>query len=106
MPPGRDDFSADQARNAWRIFCSHWHLFRGTPMKFWMESELVDIFGVDVRPSAETADRIYDAIAAKLARDRAKIEAIKRIREAPDAPAASEAPQDAPDTPQDAPDAD
>ncbi len=69
VPPGRDDFSADQARNAWRIFCEHWHLFRGTPMKFWMESELVDIFGVDVRPSAETADRIYDAIAAKLATD-------------------------------------
>lgn len=51
-------------------------------------------------------DFIKEAIAAKLARDRAKIEAIKRIREAPDAPAASEAPQDAPDTPQDAPDAD
>ena len=66
VPMGRDDFSAEQARNAWRIFCKHWYLYRGTPMKFWMEAELVDIFGVDVRPSEETADRIYDTIAEKL----------------------------------------
>ena len=66
VPMGRDDFNAEQARNAWRIFCKHWYLYRGTPMKFWMEAELVDIFGVDVRPSEETADRIYDTIAEKL----------------------------------------
>ncbi len=66
VPMGRTDFSADQARQAWRIFCKHWYLYRGTPMKYWMEMELVDIFGVDVRPSEETADQIYDAIDAKL----------------------------------------
>ncbi len=67
VPMGREDFTAEQARNAWRIFCSHWHLYRGTPMKFWMEAELYDIFGVRVRPSAETADEIYDTIAAAIA---------------------------------------
>ncbi len=67
VPMGRPDFTADQARNAWRIFCRHWHLYRGTPMKFWMEAELHDIFGVRVRPSEETADEIYDAIAAAIA---------------------------------------
>ena len=66
VPMGRDDFSEEQARNAWRLFCKHWYLYRGTPMKFWMEAELVDIFGIDVRPSEETADRIYDTIAEKL----------------------------------------
>ncbi len=35
-------------------------------MKFWFESQLVDIFGVDTAPTTETADEIYDAIAAKL----------------------------------------
>ena len=69
VPMGRTDFEADQAREAWRTFCSHWHLYRGTPMKFWMESELVEIFGVKVRPSRETADSIYDTIAAALATD-------------------------------------
>lgn len=67
VPMGRTDFTVEQARNAWRIFCRHWHLYRGTPMKFWMEAELVDIFGVTVRPSEETADQIYDQIAEKLA---------------------------------------
>lgn len=66
VPPGRDDFGPDQAREAWRTFCSHWYLYRGTPMKYWMESQLVDIFGIDVRPSSETADEIYDTIDAAL----------------------------------------
>ncbi|HET8595725.1 MAG TPA: glucuronate isomerase [Intrasporangium sp.] len=55
------------ARQAWRIFCQHWRDFRGTPVRFWMESELVDIFGVTEPPSAESADRIYDQIAERLA---------------------------------------
>lgn len=55
------------ARRAWRHFCEHWRDFRGTPVRFWMESELVDIFGVTERPSAESADRIYDQIAERIA---------------------------------------
>ena len=63
---GQTEFTADQARNAFRILCSHWKVYRGTPVKFWMESELVDVFGIDVVPSAQTADEIYDAICEKL----------------------------------------
>ena len=76
VPVGRTDFTEEQAREAWRIFSSHYELFRGTPMKYWMEMELVDIFGIDVRPSAETADEIYDAINAKLATDAFKPRAL------------------------------
>ena len=64
---GQTDFTPDQSRAAFRLLCSHWKAYRGTPVKFWFESELVDIFGVDVVPTIETADEIYDAIAAKLA---------------------------------------
>lgn len=32
-------------RRAWRIFCESWPLYRGTPSRFWMETELVEIFG-------------------------------------------------------------
>jgi glucuronate isomerase len=64
---GQTEFTPDQARAAFRLLCSHWKLYRGTPVKFWMESELVDIFGIDVVPSEQTADQIYDAIAATLA---------------------------------------
>ena len=58
---------ADGARRAWRIFCERWPLYRGTPSRYWMETELVEIFGVTQRPSAQTADAIYDQIAACLA---------------------------------------
>ncbi|MFD2792047.1 glucuronate isomerase [Promicromonospora vindobonensis] len=63
---GRLDPSA--AREAWRLLCSHWHVFRGTPVRYWLESELAEIFGITVRPSAATADQIYDQIADRLTR--------------------------------------
>jgi glucuronate isomerase len=54
-------------RAIWRRLCEHWHLFRGTPSRYWLEHELVEVFGVDVQPAADTADAIYDRIAAVLA---------------------------------------
>ena len=54
-------------RAIWRRFCAHWPLFRGTPSRFWLEHELGELFGVRVQPSAETADELYDTIAAVLA---------------------------------------
>jgi glucuronate isomerase len=55
------------SRKIWRTFCENWKLFRGTPSRFWLEHELVEVFGVDQAPSAETADAIYDKIAACVA---------------------------------------
>jgi len=66
VPPGTP-LPEPKARAAWRIFCAGWPLFAGTAMKYWMEAVLVDVFGVDVRPSADTADTIYDTIAETLA---------------------------------------
>ena len=60
--------SPDGARAAWRALCTHWSVFRGTPSRYWLESELDGIFGVTVRPSAQTADAIYDQIAETLQR--------------------------------------
>lgn len=64
---GESDFSPERSREAFRTLCSLWSAYRGTPVKFWFESELADIFGIDVAPSVETADEIYDSIAAQLA---------------------------------------
>jgi glucuronate isomerase len=55
------------SRTIWRTFCENWKLFRGTPSRYWLEHELVEVFGVDQVPSAETADAIYDQIAAVVA---------------------------------------
>ncbi len=54
------------SRQIWRIFCENWRLYRGTPSRYWLEHELVEVFGVDVVPSAESADALYDQIAARV----------------------------------------
>jgi len=55
------------SRKIWRTFCENWKLFRGTPSRYWLEHELVEVFGLDLVPSAETADAIHDQIAACVA---------------------------------------
>jgi glucuronate isomerase len=53
-------------RKIWRLFCQHWHLFRGTPTRMWFHHVLQDVFGVRERLTSESADRVYDQIAACL----------------------------------------
>ncbi|MGO4956116.1 glucuronate isomerase [Luteococcus sp. Sow4_B9] len=65
--PVGTELTDEQKRTAWRTFCEHWSDYNGTAMRYWMQDQLVGIFGIDKRPSAETADEIYDAINAKLA---------------------------------------
>ncbi|MBO0609301.1 glucuronate isomerase [Myceligenerans salitolerans] len=65
-PEGTPGLETDP-RAIWRRFCAGWKHFRGTPTRYWLEHELVEIFGVTERPSAESADAIYDQIAARLA---------------------------------------
>ena len=55
-------------REIWRRFCAGWHLFRGTPSRLWLEHELVQVFGVELAPSAESADLLYDELSAALRR--------------------------------------
>jgi glucuronate isomerase len=55
-------------RAIWRRFAAHFHLFRGTPSRLWLDHAFQEVFGIDERLSAETADRIYDRIADCLAR--------------------------------------
>jgi glucuronate isomerase len=60
-------------RLIWRRFAESWKLFRGTPTRYWLEHELVEIFGITEEPSSETADSIYDALVAKLAQPEFRI---------------------------------
>ena len=54
-------------REVWRTFASHYHQFRATPSRLWLDHALVDVLGVDVVPSEDTADQTYDHIADRLA---------------------------------------
>ncbi|SBV97326.1 Uronate isomerase [uncultured Alphaproteobacteria bacterium] len=55
-------------RKIWRLFAKHWHLFRGTPSRIWLEHSLEHVFGVTERLSEATADAIYDRVDACLKR--------------------------------------
>lgn len=64
---GQGPLSERAARRAWRLLCEHWHVFRGTPVRYWLDAEMAEIFRVSERPSAGSADRLFDALSARLA---------------------------------------
>src|ERR1700754_3834343 len=64
---GEGPLPPDRARAAWRLLCENWHLLRGTPVRYWFDAELADIFGIPSRPDAGNADVLYDRIAEQLA---------------------------------------
>lgn len=53
-------------RKIWRTFCENFHLFRGTPSGIWLTYELVEVFGMTLKPSSATADELYDGISDQL----------------------------------------
>lgn len=63
---GRGPLTEDGARDVWRHLCNRWHLFRGTPVRYWLETELAGIIGVTETPTADNADRLYDQVAERL----------------------------------------
>lgn len=50
----------------WKLFCENFHLFRGTPSGIWLMDELASVFGVDEKPNASNADRLFDTLSEKL----------------------------------------
>jgi glucuronate isomerase len=55
-------------RAIWRRFAERYHLFRGTPSRLWLDHAFQEVFGIEERLSAASADSIYDRIAHCLAR--------------------------------------
>jgi glucuronate isomerase len=66
---GAQPLSEDASRAVWRRLCEHWTVFRGTPMRLWLEAALAEIFDVALRPASDTADAIYDQLTERLAQD-------------------------------------
>jgi glucuronate isomerase len=58
---------ATDGRAIWRTLAEHWHLFRATPSRLWLELVLETVFGIGTPLGPDTADEIYDRIAAALA---------------------------------------
>lgn len=55
-------------RRVWRIFAELYYSFRGTPTRMWLDYAFYELFGLEERLSAETADLYYDVIAGCLGR--------------------------------------
>jgi glucuronate isomerase len=55
-------------REAWRTFASHYHLFRATPSGLWFDHVLSQVFGVDHRLDADSADEVFEQIDEALGR--------------------------------------
>ncbi len=53
-------------RKIWRRFAAHYHLFRGTPTRSWLDHVFATLFGIGLRLSAKTADHYYDVISDAL----------------------------------------
>lgn len=59
--------SETDPRVIWRSFAAHYHLFRGTPSRLWLDHALSQVFGLTERLSPCNADAQYDSIAEQLA---------------------------------------
>ena len=53
-------------RGVWKIFASHYYLFRGTPTRMWLDYAFQELFGFEQRLSEKTADQYFDLISEKL----------------------------------------
>jgi len=66
--PRRDGGEVERDhRKIWQTFAENFFLFRGAPTGVWLTHELVSVFGVKEKLDGESAQRIYDQIADKLA---------------------------------------
>ncbi len=53
-------------RRVWRIFAKNYYLFRGTPTRLWLDYAFHELFGLEERLSAATADLYFDTISERL----------------------------------------
>jgi glucuronate isomerase len=65
--PRRDGVPSTDTRAAWRVLADHYHLFRGTPSRMWLDHVFSEVFGLTQAFEPATADLYFDAIGEKLA---------------------------------------
>jgi glucuronate isomerase len=68
IPRADSGRSEADPRAIWHLFADNYHLFRGTPSRLWLDWVFAEVFGIEVRLSADTADIYYETIYAALKR--------------------------------------
>jgi glucuronate isomerase len=51
-----------EGRQVWCEFAKHYHLFRGTPSKLWLDHTLAEVLGIREPLRSDTADIVYDQL--------------------------------------------
>jgi glucuronate isomerase len=64
---GLDRRNPHDLKAVWRLFASHYYLFRGTPTRLWLDYAFQELFGLTESLSEANADAYYETISAKLA---------------------------------------
>jgi glucuronate isomerase len=59
--------ATNDPRAAWRVFADHYHLFRATPSRMWLDWVFSEVFGLRLRLESATADLYFDTINEQLA---------------------------------------
>lgn len=70
------DKNEQNPREVWKIFANHYHLFRATPSRLWLDYVFQYVFEMEVVLSSETAELYYDTINEKLKLDAFKPRAL------------------------------
>lgn len=60
--------STTPPREIWKTLCANWHLFAGTPVRYWLADSLARVFDLTLTPGTDTADELYDRLLEALAR--------------------------------------
>jgi glucuronate isomerase len=69
LRPAAANVGTPDSRTIWRKFAGHYHLFRGTPTRLWLDWVLSAVFEAETPLTPANADRTYDRLAERLAQD-------------------------------------
>ncbi len=61
-----DGLASADPEQVWQVFAAHYHLFRGTPTRLWMDHVLAEVFGVEEQLGVDSSSRIYASISNQL----------------------------------------
>ncbi len=67
VQPAGEQGPPPDPRSIWHTFAAHYHLFRGTPSRVWLDWVLTEVFGTDTPLTAANAERTYRHISEQLA---------------------------------------
>jgi glucuronate isomerase len=65
----KDEAPGADPRTAWKVFAEHYHLFRATPSRIWLDQTFAEVFGLEVELDGGSADQYFDVISSALGRD-------------------------------------